>query len=199
MKRITIGRSPNSNIVCTHNMVSRSHALLTIDGFKYTIVGMGANGTKVNGRVIPNGRPTRVKRGDTITFADHSLLDWDLVPDPLRPWKIGAIVVGVILFVAIIVAGVSKLLNEIDTSYDDSETIEVTTANTNKVIVSPTETPIDSTEVEGEQERKTLDSIFFPEKAKDKTDAKTKQGADSLKNKKPTSNPKASESNEWLY
>lgn len=112
MKRITIGRSPGCNIVIDQNMVSRSHALLNIyPGGRYEIVSMGTNGTKVNGILIANGQPYPLKRGDAVVFATQAQLDWSLVPNPSRPWKIAAIVSAIVLGVAALSVAVWLLLS----------------------------------------------------------------------------------------
>lgn len=110
MKRITIGRNPNCDIVIDQNMVSRNHALLNVySSGKYEIINMGTNGTKVNGTPISNGQPYPVKRGDTITFADQGRLDWSLIPNPRKPWLIGGITIASLVAIALIIWGVTAI------------------------------------------------------------------------------------------
>lgn len=125
MKRITIGRSENCTICYDANVISRNHALINIyPSGKYEIVNMGTNGTRVNGNRIANGQRYPLKRGDTVIFADQCHLDWDLVPDPMKPWRItgyvlaGAIVVGLLGF------GAKWAVDRYSPSTGSDETVE---------------------------------------------------------------------------
>ena len=125
MKRITIGRSENCTICYDANVVSRNHALINIyPSGKYEIVNMGTNGTRVNGNRIANGQRYPLKRGDTVIFADQCHLDWDLVPDPMKPWRItgyvlaGAVVLGLLGF------GAKWAVDKYSPSSSSDETIE---------------------------------------------------------------------------
>lgn len=98
MKVISIGRNPSCDIVLNSNIISRQHAVLKIYPLgKYEIISIGSNGTKVNGNPIAPNQPYPVKRGDSITFAQSANLDWNLVPNPLKPYKIGVIIGGIVI------------------------------------------------------------------------------------------------------
>lgn len=102
MKTITIGRGDGCQIFIDDDLISRRHAILKISTFgKMEIVDMGKNGTFVNGiRLRPNV-PVPVKRKDIISFANVSQLDWKQVPNPGIYYKIGALIVGVILLLLV--------------------------------------------------------------------------------------------------
>lgn len=95
MKTISIGRGESCNIIVDDEMMSRSHAIIRIPTFgKMEVVDMSKNGTYVNGvRVRPNV-PVPVTRKDVVNFAEVYQLDWSTIPDPLKYYKIGAIIVG---------------------------------------------------------------------------------------------------------
>ncbi len=102
MKTITIGRGDNCNIIIDEPMISRSHALLKISSLgQMQIVDLSHNGTSVNGIRIKANTPYPVKRSDVVVFAKSVQLDWSLVPDTLRPFKIGAIAVAGAIIVAV--------------------------------------------------------------------------------------------------
>ncbi|MCH5230519.1 MAG: FHA domain-containing protein [Muribaculaceae bacterium] len=103
MKIISIGRNGDNDIVINDNMISRRHAVIRISPFgKYEIISYGSNGTKVNGNQIVPNQPYPIKRGDSVTFANVSNLNWKRVPDPLRPYQMGGIAV---IALAIIICG----------------------------------------------------------------------------------------------
>lgn len=143
MKVLSIGRNPDCNIVCNDNMVSRRHALLKIyPNGKYEIISQGPNGTTVNGNLIVPNQPYPVKRGDMVIFASHSKLDWRKVPDPLKPYKIGAIAFGAVAIVIAAILLVDFFASDSDDVYEGGgapvELVPVdTTAKDN--IVSPDE------------------------------------------------------------
>lgn len=99
MKTITIGRDSRCNVIINHPAISRHHAILRISSFgKMEIVDTSTNGTSVNGiRIRPNVS-IPVKRKDVINFANVTQLDWSMIPDPMKLFKIiAAILCGVIL------------------------------------------------------------------------------------------------------
>ncbi len=121
MKRVTIGRNPSCDIVIDNQMVSRNHALLNIyPTGKLEIVSMGTNGTKVKGNLISNGQRYPLKRGDDVVFAGSSYLDWSLVPDPMRVWRILGWAIAGALVLALLVWGVIAITDKIGGS-DDKE------------------------------------------------------------------------------
>lgn len=92
MKIISIGRNPDNDIVINDNMISRRHAVVRISPLgKYEIISYGANGTKVNGNQIVPNHPYPIKRGDSVTFANVTKLNWNKVPNPMRPYQLGGI------------------------------------------------------------------------------------------------------------
>lgn len=104
MKTITIGRGDGCNIYIDDESMSRRHAIIKIPTFGgMEIVDMSKNGTSVNGiRLRPNV-PFPVSRKDVVNFADVAQLDWSKVPDPLKYYKLGALIVGglIVLLLAI--------------------------------------------------------------------------------------------------
>ncbi|MBR4921051.1 MAG: FHA domain-containing protein [Prevotella sp.] len=104
MKTITIGRGDGCTITIDDEMMSRRHAIIKIPTFgNMEVVDMSKNGTFVNGvRLRPNV-PFPVTRKDVVNFADVYQLDWSKVPDPLKYYKLGAIIVAglVVLILAI--------------------------------------------------------------------------------------------------
>lgn len=116
MKTLTIGRNPECNIVYNDNMVSRRHALLLIyPGGRYKIVNQGQNGTTVNGNPVTSNQGYPLKRGDIVIFAGHCKLDWSLVPDPMKPYKVGGIVA---IAVAVIVGAIALFGNNNGSNFD---------------------------------------------------------------------------------
>lgn len=103
MKVILIGRGDNCHVQIEDSRVSRQHAILKLYPFgKMEIIDQSTNGTAVNGVRIKANVPKRVTRGDVVTFAEASRLDWSQIPDPSRIYKIGgcallAVVVGIAL------------------------------------------------------------------------------------------------------
>ncbi len=125
MKRITIGRSENCTICYDANVISRNHALINIyPSGKYEIVNMGTNGTRVNGNRVANGQRYPLKRGDTVVFADQCHLDWDLVPDPMKPWRITGYVVAGAIVLGLLGFGAKWAVDKYSPSISSDETIE---------------------------------------------------------------------------
>lgn len=165
MKRITIGRNPNCDIVLEDNMISRNHALLNIyPSGKYEIINMGTNGTKVNSTPISNGQPFPVKRGDSIVFAGQSALDWNLVPNPGKPLRIVLFVIaGIILLSALTVLSWWLINRDWGSKCPDNELIEIE----NSTAVDSTSTtviPIDSVAVQAPTDKQSTANRFFPAK-----------------------------------
>lgn len=177
MKTITIGRGDGCQIFIDDDMISRRHAILKISTFgKMEIVDMGKNGTFVNGiRLRPNV-PVPVKRKDIISFANVSQLDWKQVPNPGIYYKIGAIVLGVLL---LLLVGLIVYRNVTDTpkpkpatNYEYYEESTPTTSNTPES-KSPaqdstgTEKPKDNDRSEGDTGRKNKEDDLKGKSVKD--------------------------------
>ena len=84
MKRIlTVGRdySCDIHINDSSDIVSRNHATIEVGRCdKYFIIDTSSNGTYVNGIRIPAHQRYELKRGDEVSLAHATLLDWSLVP-----------------------------------------------------------------------------------------------------------------------
>ncbi len=81
MRLLSIGNSPQSNIVVQGQFVSRNHAeLIQLDNGDMLIVDKGSrNGTFVNGNRITPETEVAVTTQDTIQLADQ-VLSWSMVP-----------------------------------------------------------------------------------------------------------------------
>lgn len=115
MRTITIGRGDGANIIIDNEMISRRHAILKISTFgKIEIVDMGKNGTFVNGIRLRSNVPFPVTRKDVVRFADQDspfTLDWSLVPDDSKKYKIAiAAIAGllVIILMAVLIRSCSS-------------------------------------------------------------------------------------------
>lgn len=113
MKTITIGRGDGCNIYIDDESMSRRHAIIKIPTFgEMEIVDMSKNGTSVNGiRLRPNV-PFPVSRKDVVTFADVAQLDWSKVPDPLKYYKLGALIVGGLIVLLLAIFLVKNLFSD---------------------------------------------------------------------------------------
>lgn len=119
MKILSIGRGENCNIYLDDQNISRRHAQLRIyPTGRMEIVDYSQNGTFINNvRVQPNA-PTPVTRRDVVSFAHTRLLDWKLVPDPLRPYRIGGMVVAAVCVVLLAWWGISSLIGAMRSTLD---------------------------------------------------------------------------------
>lgn len=119
MKILSIGRGDNCNIYLDDQNISRRHAQLRIyPTGRMEIVDYSQNGTFINNvRIQPNA-PTPVKRDDVVSFAHTRLLDWSLVPDPLKPWRIGGIAVAVLAVIGLAWWGISAGVNAFNAHYE---------------------------------------------------------------------------------
>lgn len=141
MRVITIGRSPECDVVVNHDMVSHRHALLKLYGNgKIEIVDVGRNGTYINNVQLKPNVPTPVSRKDVVSFAHVRQLDWKQVPDVLRPIKIIGVILSALLVVALLVWGIRSCGNG---------TPEPVVAPDSAQVETPTAAPI-STDVKGD-------------------------------------------------
>ncbi len=82
---ITIGRSPENDIVIPSPTVSGVHAEIKVDEYERMIyVDHSSNGTYINGRFIRHGSMV-VTTNDVVKFPDGTVLDWGKVNRKLRP------------------------------------------------------------------------------------------------------------------
>lgn len=122
MKVLSVGRNPDCNIVFDDPMISRRHAVIKVySNGKYEIVCNGVNGTKVNGNQIAQGQPYPVKRGDSVTFGHVANLDWKKVPNPMKPIKIGLIILGALIVVTLALIFIVPRIGT-STTYEDAGT-----------------------------------------------------------------------------
>lgn len=102
MRKITVGRNPQSNIVVSSDYVtvSGNHATISYDGQVYIIQDHSTNGTYVNGTKI-NNAVCQIRQGDNITLGTKYVLNLNEVisllsggatterivknPEPIKP------------------------------------------------------------------------------------------------------------------
>ena len=102
MKIYTIGRGETNAIHVDNEFVSRQHALLKVySSGKMEIIDKSSNGTAINGRKLKPNVPYRVRRKDVVTFAGQAHLDWKVIPDPLKGYRIA----GICLLIAAVLVG----------------------------------------------------------------------------------------------
>lgn len=109
MKRITIGRSKDCDIVINdeRDNVSRKHAVISFSLWgRMTLSDTSSNGTFINDRRMLKGASLPVTRDDKIRLGDSWVLDWSRVADPYRLWRRVLLVAAVLLVVGGIVAAV---------------------------------------------------------------------------------------------
>ena len=79
MRKYSIGKLPNNDIVYNAGVVSRMHAdILVADDGSITLTDHSKNGTMVNGSLVHNSS-RQVHRGDNIMFANDVPLDWSKI------------------------------------------------------------------------------------------------------------------------
>jgi pSer/pThr/pTyr-binding forkhead associated (FHA) protein len=83
---ITIGRVEENTIEIADASVSSRHAQLTKDDGDYVLRDIGStNGTRVNGRELPEGEDFKLGDGDSVAFGKIAVLYNSEVPAPSRP------------------------------------------------------------------------------------------------------------------
>ncbi len=115
MKIITIGRGDNNDIILhdDNDIISRQHATLRVyDSGKMEIISTGINGTFLNGHPIKPNVPHRVKREDVVSFAHIRQLDWALIPNPLRKYKLIGGALLAVAVIALIAYAISSMSND---------------------------------------------------------------------------------------
>jgi len=82
---ITVGRSPQNDIVINNNNVSSSHARFKISTNEIILEDVGStNGTYINGEKITS---QKVTANDTITFSKTHTFDWKLLDELIKTGK----------------------------------------------------------------------------------------------------------------
>jgi len=174
MKTITIGRGDGANIIIDNEMISRRHAILKISTFgKMEIVDMGRNGTFVNGiRLRPNV-PFPVTRKDVVRFADQNSpfkLDWSLVPDNSKIYKIAiAAIIGLLAIILLIALIKSCMVNENETPVPPAKIEAPAQEPVNNSTAAPSTESGNSEDVTGESREKNKEKEV---KEKEKEEAK---------------------------
>ena len=78
MKRITIGRASDNDIVYDVQSISNHHADVVVSNGRVTITDHSTNGTWINGRKLHNDS-CEIREGDKILFPGNVSLDWRLL------------------------------------------------------------------------------------------------------------------------
>lgn len=78
MKTLSIGKSPQCDIIINNAYVSREHAEISIVGNQYVYYDHSKNGSNINGLVINNER-VAVAPGTPILLANRVSLPWDRI------------------------------------------------------------------------------------------------------------------------
>ena len=129
MRSISIGRDESCDVVIIDrtNVVSRRHAVITIDNFgRMTITDYSSNGTYINGIRMTENVAVPINRKDTISFARVIDLDWNTIPDiKSRNIKISIITAVVISAIAIILC----IIFDNEKTGQNSQTPEITIEN----------------------------------------------------------------------
>ena len=124
MKRITIGRSTDCDIVINDQTdnVSRRHAVITFDLFgRMTISDTSSNGTFINDQRMLKGASLPVTREDKVRLGKAWILDWNTISDPTK--GIRRFLIIAIAAILIAVAGICtySLVGGDNTGKVDSE------------------------------------------------------------------------------
>lgn len=208
-KIITIGRGDGADICIEDDLVSRRHATIKFMPFgKMEIRDLSKNGTYVNGIRLAVNKPYPVTRKDVVSFARVRQLDWSEVPDPMRPYRIGAwialaIIACIVVFsvVSSIDWGGKKKIQEIEQYEEPSPSASDKAKETEKK--APSEKASDK--ASGKDTTKTIPNLFPKEKksgtSSDKT-TKEKEKKAEPKTEKPQSQPEQKDeeksTNMWM-
>jgi pSer/pThr/pTyr-binding forkhead associated (FHA) protein len=93
---ITVGRVDDNTIAIAHASVSSRHAQLSKDDADYVLRDLGStNGTRVNGRELPEGEDFKLGDGDTVVFGNISVLYSSETPASSRPIPVGETVTSI--------------------------------------------------------------------------------------------------------
>lgn len=137
MKRITIGRSTDCDIVINDQTdnVSRRHAVITFDLFgRMTISDTSSNGTFINDQRMLKGASVPVTREDKVRLGKAWILDWNTISDPTK--GIRRFLIIAIAAILIAVAGICTYslvcgdsTGKVDSEIKDNEEKNDTTWN----------------------------------------------------------------------
>ena len=137
MKRITIGRSTDCDIVINDQTdnVSRRHAVITFDLFgRMTISDTSSNGTFINDQRMLKGASLPVTREDKVRLGKAWILDWNTISDPTK--GIRRFLIIAIAAILIAVAGICTYslvggdsTGKVDSEIKDNEEKNDTTWN----------------------------------------------------------------------
>lgn len=105
MQQYSIGRGDDCRIRIADNSqrVSRNHATLKVmDNGKIFITDHSSNGTYVNGIKISTNVDFPIKRGDSVSFANVSELNWEVIPKRTNKAILYSIIAVAIIAIGII-------------------------------------------------------------------------------------------------
>lgn len=124
MKRITIGRSTDCDIVINDQTdnVSRRHAVITFDLFgRMTISDTSSNGTFINDQRMLKGASLPVTREDTVRLGKSWILDWKEIGDPTKSIRRFLFTAAALVFIAIAGVCTYTFLQENKSGEEQSE------------------------------------------------------------------------------
>ncbi len=124
MKRITIGRSTDCDIVINDQTdnVSRRHAVITFDLFgRMTLSDTSSNGTFINDQRMLKGASLPVTREDTVRLGKSWILDWKQIGDPTKSIRRFLFTAAALVFIAIAGVCTYTILQENKSGEEQSE------------------------------------------------------------------------------
>ena len=126
MKIIVIGRGEDADVRIEDSLISRRHATIKMLPMgKMEIRDLSKNGTFVNGIRLAVNKPVRITRKDVVSFARVSQLDWKEIPDPMKPYRIVAVVVAALIVGLLLFSLVSRLIDVYGSKGAGKEEIEI--------------------------------------------------------------------------
>jgi pSer/pThr/pTyr-binding forkhead associated (FHA) protein len=85
MTTISVGRSPENQIVIDDISISRNHAKIEVENTnRVFITDLSKNGTYVNGQRLFVNLRKQLVRSDIVNFAQVANLDWSQIPQPIN-------------------------------------------------------------------------------------------------------------------
>ncbi|MBP3639416.1 MAG: FHA domain-containing protein [Muribaculaceae bacterium] len=132
MKIIVIGRGEDADVRIEDSLISRRHATIKMLPMgKMEIRDLSKNGTFVNGIRLAVNKPVRITRKDVVSFARVSQLDWKEIPDPMKPYRIVAVVVAALIVGLLLFSLVSRLIDVYGSKGAGKEEIEISAGDAN--------------------------------------------------------------------